>query len=74
MSAACSRQRASKSRVHVHDREHLKQQGVEVSPTVNRLCEYQVGRVPVTLLMTRHNDEARPNRRRPHVIWRSSRA
>ena len=41
--------------------EHLKQRGVEVSKG-NAVVEYQVGRVPVTLVMTRHNDEARPNR------------
>ena len=30
--------------------------------TASRVARYAVGRVPVTLLMTRHNDEARPDR------------
>jgi hypothetical protein len=41
--------------------EHLKPFGVEVAAGAS-VVEYQVGRVPVTLLLTRHNDEARPNR------------
>ncbi len=42
--------------------EHLAQRGVSLSPG-DRLVQYQVGRVPVTLVVTRHNDEARPNRK-----------
>ncbi len=42
--------------------EHLAQHGVSLSPS-DRLVHYQVGRVPVTLVVTRHNDEARPNRK-----------
>jgi hypothetical protein len=47
--------------------EHLKQLGVRVPQAVaaNRsrpVVSYRVGDVPVTLLMTRHNDESRPNR------------
>ncbi|RPI57283.1 MAG: glycosyltransferase [Acidobacteria bacterium] len=42
--------------------EHLAQHGVALSPA-DRLVPYQVGRVPVTLVVTRHNDESRPNRR-----------
>ena len=42
--------------------EHLAQHGVSLSPS-DRLVQYQVGRVPVTLVVTRHNDEARPNRK-----------
>jgi glycosyltransferase involved in cell wall biosynthesis len=40
-------------------KDHLKERGVKLTPPVVR---YAVGGVPVTLLMTRHNDEARPNR------------
>ena len=53
--------------------EHLKQRGVNVADGES-VVEYQVGRVPVTLLMTRHNDEARPNRAEALAIWRCSRA
>jgi glycosyltransferase involved in cell wall biosynthesis len=56
--------------------EHLRERGVDVSqasPTRGRshdpkrrarasVVQYAVGRVPVTLLLTRHNDEARPDR------------
>ena len=41
--------------------EHLEQRGVKLSEG-DSIVEYQAGRVPVTLLLTRHNDEARPNR------------
>jgi glycosyltransferase involved in cell wall biosynthesis len=42
--------------------EHLAQHGVSFSPR-DRVVEYRVGRVPVTLVVTRHNDEARQNRK-----------
>ena len=47
--------------------EHLATRGVEVTPANNRgadrgVVRYSVGEVPVTLLMTRHNDELRPHR------------
>ena len=43
--------------------EHLKGLGVELPLKSERqVVEYTVGSVPVTLLLTRHNDEARPNR------------
>jgi glycosyltransferase involved in cell wall biosynthesis len=42
--------------------EHLAQHGVSLSAG-DRLVRYQVGRVPITLVVTRHNDEARPNRK-----------
>lgn len=41
--------------------EHLTQRGVKVADSES-VVDYRVGRVPVTLLMTRHNDETRPNR------------
>jgi glycosyltransferase involved in cell wall biosynthesis len=47
------------SRVTFTIDEHLRQQGVAPQRPV---VGYAVGRVPVTLLMTRHNDETRPNR------------
>jgi glycosyltransferase involved in cell wall biosynthesis len=50
------------SRVTFTLAEHLAQHGVALSPQ-DRLVEYLVGRVPVSLVVTRHNDEARPNRR-----------
>jgi glycosyltransferase involved in cell wall biosynthesis len=49
--------------------EHLRERGVEIpraSKTSRRrglVVHYQVRDVPVTLLVTRHNDEARPDRR-----------
>lgn len=48
--------------------DHLAQQGVERSPAASHrrtsrpVVHYAVGKVPVTLLMTRHNDESRPDR------------
>lgn len=47
--------------------EHLKQLGVRVARTgaasrSRPVVSYRVGGAPVTLLMTRHNDESRPNR------------
>ncbi len=60
------------SRVTFTIEEHLQQRGVEL-PAANRrrksskpdrpIVEYAVGRVPVRLLLTRHNDESRPDRR-----------
>lgn len=47
--------------------EHLQQQGAAIPPAPARkdrpVVEYMVGRVPATLLLTRHRDEARPDRR-----------
>ncbi len=50
--------------------EHLSQHGVDRtlvasarSKTKRPVIHYQVGGVPVTLLLTRHHDEARPDRR-----------
>src|SRR5688572_22681680 len=40
--------------------EHLAQQGVAAG--AGQVVEYRVGQVPVTLLRTRHHDEARPNK------------
>jgi glycosyltransferase involved in cell wall biosynthesis len=43
--------------------EHLRQYGVELRSTADRsVVHYRVGHVPVTLLLTRHHDESRPNR------------
>ena len=50
--------------------DHLRQQGVDPPAAARRAgrhrapatAHYQVGSVPVTLLLTRHNDEARPDR------------
>jgi glycosyltransferase involved in cell wall biosynthesis len=50
--------------------EHLRGRGVEVPKDVSDarrpprrpIVRYEAGGVPVTLLMTRHNDESRPNR------------
>jgi glycosyltransferase involved in cell wall biosynthesis len=42
--------------------EHLREQGVDVSTAKRSVVRYTVGDVPVTLLLTRHNDETRPNR------------
>jgi glycosyltransferase involved in cell wall biosynthesis len=60
------------SRVTFTIEEHLRQRGVDVSVSNdvshgNRrprrpIVRYTAGGVPVTLLLTRHNDEARPNR------------
>jgi glycosyltransferase involved in cell wall biosynthesis len=55
------------SRVTFTIEEHLAQHGVEVprsnAPGADRgVVRYAVGEVPVTLLMTRHNDESRPHR------------
>ncbi len=50
------------SRVTFSVNEHLAERGVTLTPR-DRAVHYQVGRVPVTLVVTRHNDEARPNRR-----------
>jgi len=52
--------------------EHLRSRGVELPPVPGRkkskasdrpIVRYDVGGVPVTLLLTRHNDETRPDRR-----------
>jgi glycosyltransferase involved in cell wall biosynthesis len=53
--------------------EHLRSRGVELPPAPRGhkasqsagrpIVRYEVGGVPVTLLLTRHNDEARPDRR-----------
>jgi glycosyltransferase involved in cell wall biosynthesis len=59
------------SRVTFTIEEHLRHQGVELPPAARTrsgkadrpLIRYQVRNVPVTLLLTRHNDEARPDRR-----------
>ncbi len=50
------------SRVTFTLAEHLADRGVALAAT-ERLVHYQVGDVPVTLLVTRHNDESRPHRR-----------
>ena len=45
---------------------HLKERGVSVPPARGRarpVVSYSVGAVPVTLVLTRHNDETRPNNR-----------
>ena len=46
--------------------EHLRERGVEVPRRANGrerpVVHYSVRQVPVTLLLTRHNDESRPNR------------
>jgi glycosyltransferase involved in cell wall biosynthesis len=49
------------ARVSFTIEEHLAQRDIHVSKD-DSVVEYQVGRAPVTLLMTRHNDETRPNR------------
>ncbi len=49
------------SRVTFTLAEHLAGRGVELGPK-DRVVRYSVGRVPVTLLVTRHNDESRPHR------------
>jgi glycosyltransferase involved in cell wall biosynthesis len=49
------------SRVTFTLAEHLSGRGVELRPR-DRIVRYRVGRVPVTLLVTRHNDESRPHR------------
>jgi glycosyltransferase involved in cell wall biosynthesis len=41
--------------------DHLRQQGVEPSRLDSRVVWYQVKSVPVTLLRTRHHDEAQPD-------------
>ena len=65
------------SRVTFTLEEHLARRGVPVPPPVTRprsrsgktgrradrpVVQYTVGTVPVTLLLTEHNDEARPDR------------
>jgi glycosyltransferase involved in cell wall biosynthesis len=53
------------SRVTFTIEEHLAQRGVDVPPRKGKdrpVVQYGVGRVPVTLLLTRHNDEAHPDR------------
>ena len=55
--------------------EHLAEHGVKMS-AADRLVRYQVGRVdvgrvPVTLVVTRHNDEARPNRKEAAAFLRA---
>jgi len=61
------------SRVTFTIEEHMRQQGVELPRSVHNrkqaktadrpVVHYSVRNVPVTLLLTRHNDEARPDRR-----------
>ena len=44
--------------------EHLRQYGVDVKAAADQsVVHYEVGNVPVTLLLTRHHDESQPNRR-----------
>jgi glycosyltransferase involved in cell wall biosynthesis len=50
------------SRVTFTIDEHLREQGVDTAAR-QPVVRYAVRGVPVTLLMTRHNDESRPNRR-----------
>src|SRR5262245_54371201 len=56
------------SRVTFTIEDHLRQRGVAVPRRASRtgrsrpVVHYDVGDVPVTLLMTRHNDESRPER------------
>jgi len=50
------------SRVTFSIEEHLAERGVALTPR-DKVVEFQVGAVPVTLAVTRHNDESRPNRR-----------
>ena len=50
------------SRVPFTIEEHLREQGVDLSTAKRSVVHYAVGGVPVTLLLTRHNDETRPNR------------
>jgi glycosyltransferase involved in cell wall biosynthesis len=56
------------SRVTFTIEDHLRQRGVAVRRRASRggksrpVVHYEVGGVPVTLLMTRHNDESRPER------------
>ena len=42
--------------------DHLREQGVDLSRAASRVVHYNVQDVPVTLLLTRHNDESRPDR------------
>jgi glycosyltransferase involved in cell wall biosynthesis len=42
--------------------DHLRGQGVDLSRAASRVVHYNVQDVPVTLLLTRHNDESRPDR------------
>jgi len=51
------------SRVSFTIDEHLAQRGVDVKRAKNSVLRYAVHGVPVTLLLTRHNDESRPDRR-----------
>jgi glycosyltransferase involved in cell wall biosynthesis len=50
------------SRVTFSIEEHLAGRGVKLTPG-ERVVHYETGGVPVTLMVTRHNDEARPNRK-----------
>ena len=50
------------ARVTFSIEEHLAERGVALTPG-DRVVHYKVGRVPVTLVATRYNDEARPNRK-----------
>ena len=56
------------SRVTFTIEDHLRQRGIAVPHRASRagrsrpVVHYDVGGVPVTLLMTRHNDESRPER------------
>src|SRR5919204_3546726 len=50
------------SRVPFTIEEHLREQGVDLSTAKRSVVHYTVGDVPVTLLLTRHNDETRPDR------------
>jgi len=52
------------SRVTFTIEEHLRERGVEVSRnTQDRIVRYTGRNVPITLLLTRYNDEMRPNTR-----------
>jgi glycosyltransferase involved in cell wall biosynthesis len=53
--------RFEQARVSFTIAEHLAERGVQVEDGAP-VVEYHVGRAPVTLLLTRHNDETRPNR------------
>jgi glycosyltransferase involved in cell wall biosynthesis len=53
--------RFEQARVSFTIGEHLAERGVRIDKGASAV-EYYVGRVPVTLLLTRHNDETRPNR------------
>jgi glycosyltransferase involved in cell wall biosynthesis len=50
------------ARVTFSIEEHLAERGVTLTPR-DRVVHYRTGRVPVTLVVTRHNDESRPNRK-----------